>query len=109
MFCTKCGKELDNEAIVCVGCGCKVEPFKEGNIGSGNSSDRITLARVFIIIGMVLMAFFIVPIVIGVFALRNLKTATCRKDVTTWGVLALVFCGAVGGIIMLTLVDEDFK
>ncbi|MBQ3063273.1 MAG: hypothetical protein IJC99_00510 [Clostridia bacterium] len=24
MFCQKCGKEIDNEAIICVGCGCAV-------------------------------------------------------------------------------------
>ena len=24
MFCSKCGKEVDDEAIVCLGCGCAV-------------------------------------------------------------------------------------
>ena len=24
MFCNKCGKEINNEAIVCIGCGCAV-------------------------------------------------------------------------------------
>jgi TM2 domain-containing membrane protein YozV len=28
MFCNKCGKELNNEAVVCVGCGCAVNVSK---------------------------------------------------------------------------------
>ena len=29
MFCSKCGKEIDNEAIVCVHCGCPTQNYKE--------------------------------------------------------------------------------
>ena len=29
MFCKKCGKEIDDEAIVCVHCGCAVEETKK--------------------------------------------------------------------------------
>jgi len=25
MFCNKCGKEINDEAVVCVGCGCAVK------------------------------------------------------------------------------------
>ena len=25
MFCSKCGKEIDDNAVVCIGCGCAVE------------------------------------------------------------------------------------
>ena len=28
MFCKKCGKEIDDEAVVCVHCGCAVEETK---------------------------------------------------------------------------------
>tara|TARA_B110000879_G_C11116269_1_gene489684 strand:- start:491 stop:790 length:300 start_codon:yes stop_codon:yes gene_type:complete len=27
MFCNKCGKEINDEAVVCVGCGCSVNNF----------------------------------------------------------------------------------
>ena len=29
MFCSKCGKEIDNEAVVCVHCGCPTKNYKE--------------------------------------------------------------------------------
>lgn len=25
-FCSKCGKEIDDEAVICVGCGCETAP-----------------------------------------------------------------------------------
>ncbi len=31
MFCTKCGKEIDNEAVVCVHCGCATGNFQKSN------------------------------------------------------------------------------
>lgn len=30
MFCSKCGKEIDNEAVVCVHCGCATGNFEKG-------------------------------------------------------------------------------
>ena len=29
MYCRKCGKEIDDEAVVCIGCGCAVEETKK--------------------------------------------------------------------------------
>ena len=29
MFCSKCGKEIDNEAVVCVHCGCPTSNFEK--------------------------------------------------------------------------------
>ena len=29
MFCSKCGKEIDNEAVVCIHCGCATQKFRE--------------------------------------------------------------------------------
>ena len=31
MFCSKCGKEIDNEAVVCVHCGCPTINFEKSN------------------------------------------------------------------------------
>ena len=29
MFCSKCGKEIDNEAVICVHCGCPTSNFEK--------------------------------------------------------------------------------
>lgn len=31
MFCSKCGKEIDNEAVVCVHCGVPTQNFNKNN------------------------------------------------------------------------------
>ena len=32
MFCEKCGKEVQDEAVVCLDCGCSLETYSESNI-----------------------------------------------------------------------------
>ena len=29
MFCSKCGKEIENEAVVCIHCGCATGNFEK--------------------------------------------------------------------------------
>lgn len=67
-----------------------------------------TAAKVFTIIGMVCGALAIVPLVIGLLALKKMKSATCKSDMTLWAVLTLIFCSPIGGILMLLLKDEDY-
>ena len=31
MFCSKCGKEIDNEAVVCIHCGCATGNFEKNS------------------------------------------------------------------------------
>ncbi len=52
MFCSKCGKEIDNEAVVCVHCGCATGNFEKNNkekdqpiiINNNNSSSSSAAA-----------------------------------------------------------------
>ena len=41
MFCSKCGKEIDDSAVVCVGCGCPTSNYnKSANQQSGSSTQN---------------------------------------------------------------------
>lgn len=44
---------------------------------------------------------------IAVLATMKLSEAEKKSDITAFGVLALLFCGLVGGILMLCLKDEQ--
>ncbi len=68
-----------------------------------------TAAKVFIIIGMIFQGILIFPIVIGALALKKLKTATSKSELTAMGVLTLLFVNLIGGILMLCLSDDDLK
>ncbi|MBO5248039.1 MAG: hypothetical protein J6B54_01935, partial [Clostridia bacterium] len=65
-------------------------------------------AKVFIIIGIVFGIPAIFPIIVGTIALKKLKSAACKADIKTIGILTLIFCNIVGGILMLCLEDSDF-
>ena len=68
-YCTKCGKELVDEAIVCVGCGCAVEPVEvvpvEQPAPAKQQNVLVTVAKVFMVIGTVANAFyaFLIPLI----------------------------------------------
>lgn len=67
-----------------------------------------TAAKVFIILGMIFGFYLIFPIIIGAITLKKLKTATKKDDVKTWGIISLIFCNIIGGILILCLKDSDF-
>ena len=65
-------------------------------------------AKIFTIIGMVTGVMAIIPVIVGFLALKKMKTATCKKDLTVMAVLNLIFCNMIGGILMLCLPESEF-
>lgn len=66
-----------------------------------------TAAKVFTIIGMVVGFWTIIPLIVGFIALKKLKTATTKSELTAIAIVNLIFCSLIGGIIMLCLSDAD--
>lgn len=60
-FCSKCGKELFDEAVICPGCGCPVDTVKAVKTEPQDYKTVLLHTRTFLIIGIVLL-------VLGVFA-----------------------------------------
>lgn len=67
-----------------------------------------TAAKVFIILGMICTFYLIIPLIVGFIALKKLKTATSKQELTGIAVVTLIFCSLIGGILMLCLNDKDF-
>lgn len=67
-----------------------------------------TAAKVFIILGMIGGAITILPLIFGGITLSKMKTATCKKDMTVWGILSIIFVGLIGGILILCVSDEEW-
>lgn len=55
------------------------------------------------------IAFFVASIVIGGITLYKLSNASSRDGMVVWGVLSLIFCGIVSGILILCMKDEDYS
>ena len=64
-------------------------------------------AKIFTIIGMVLGAIAIVPLIVGWLSLKKLNEATQKQDLTVMAILNLLLCSPIGGILMLIMKDED--
>lgn len=66
-----------------------------------------TVAKVFIILGMIVGCWMIFPIIVGIFALKKLNTAKTKSELTVMGVVTLLFCNLIGGILMLCISEEE--
>jgi len=64
-------------------------------------------AKIFIIIGMVVGFWCILPLVFGIPALKKLDAAKTKEDLGSTPVLVLLFVNLVAGILMLVMKDSD--
>ena len=88
MFCNKCGKELNNEAVVCVGCGCAV------NVSKPEKDNRGLIT--------ILLCWFL-----GIFGAHRFYTGH-----TTIGIIQILTLGGCGIWVLIDLIIilmGDFK
>ena len=98
-YCTKCGNELMDEAVFCPSCGCAVD---EPSLQKGNNGLQ-SAAKVFMIIGTVLMAIFVLPLAwcIPMTVIYCDKIKNNQPVSVGFKVCCLLFVSLVGGILML--------
>lgn len=104
MFCTNCGKEIDDKAVVCVHCGCATETQKKED---SDKSTLRTVALIFMIIGCVGLAstiiglFWSIPMTIHYYKACQEN----RKCGIAFKVCSLIFVSLIAGVLML--IDEN--
>ena len=111
-FCSKCGKELLDEAVICPGCGCEV---KDGNIYATasvavESNKKMQVALILGIIGIVFAWLFalvghitsIVGIVIGIKEYRDTGKMT-GLTVSIVGEVCSIFSSIIGAVAMASV------
>lgn len=102
-FCTHCGKEIMDEAIICPGCGCSVAVAPVTPAPVVKSSGLATAAKVFMILGTIIMGIYIIPLAWCI----PMTVSYCNKikngqPVSTgFKVCCLLFVSLLGGIFML--------
>lgn len=87
MYCQKCGKEIDDEAVVCIHCGCATKNQMDQTAGNKDSDVRTS-------VGLVILSilFPIVGIILGV-VYRQSYNETRRRAGKTYLVAALIPMG----------------
>lgn len=108
-FCTKCGTHLVDEAVVCTGCGCAVatQPYQSTEtavaVAQETESGTTTAAKVFMIIGTIIMGLYIIPLAWCIpMTVSYFKKVKNGLPISTgFKVCSLLFVSMVGGILML--------
>lgn len=110
-YCSKCGTQLVDEAIVCTGCGCAVEsaPISAPTVAveTKNNSGLATAAKVFMVLGTVIMGIYILPLAWCIpMTVSYFKKVNNNQPISTgFKVCSLLFVSLLGGIFMLC--DKD--
>ena len=103
-YCAKCGKELLDEAIICMGCGCSTEPTTTVIPQTAQPISGLQMAaKILMIIGTVIMGLYIIPLAWCLpITLSYCKKLKNNEPVSTgFKVCSLLFVSLIGGILML--------
>lgn len=103
-YCTQCGAEILDEAVICVKCGCATE----STTAKQTSGEIKTIAKIFMLIGCISSAFcFLFPLCWTIpMTMKYRKACEDNEPVSTgFKVCSLIFVSSVAGILMLC--DND--
>lgn len=63
MFCTHCGAEINDDAFVCVKCGCRVDQKLPASQANAQRDDTmLTVIKVFLILGCIAEGWLLIPL-----------------------------------------------
>ena len=108
-YCKYCGAQMVDEAVFCVKCGCSAEEVVTTKKNTDNST-LTTVAKVFMIIGCVLSAFyFLIPLCWTIPMTVHYCNAVSAKNPVGVGfkVCSLLFVSTIAGILMLCTKDDN--
>ncbi len=107
-YCTKCGNQLIDEAVICTKCGCSTgyQCFSKNSI-SQTSSGLKTAAKILMIVGTVVMGLYIIPLAWCIPMTISYCNKIKRGETISIGfkVCSLLFVNTIAGILMLC--DQD--
>lgn len=104
-YCSHCGSEIHDEAVICVKCGCSVEPVRQAT-ASNKDDTLITVIKIFMIIGCIAEAsFFLIPLAWCIpMTITVFNRLRDRQPISTgMKVCVLLFVNIVAGICLLCM------
>lgn len=106
-YCSKCGKELLDEAVICVGCGSWCSTPVTPQATEVKSSGLKLAAKILMILGTVFFGLYLIPLAWCI----PMTVSYCKKIKTGepisvgFKICSLLFVSTTAGIIML--IDKD--
>ena len=101
MFCTKCGNEIMDEAIICPKCGCATN--SNLNFNKNKTSELSNVAMVFMIISTVLLGLYLIPLAwcLPMTIIYTRKVKNGEEIGIGFKICSLLFVSQIAGILML--------
>ena len=110
-YCTHCGKEVLDEAVVCPSCGCKVGSTTTSNKMVEEEDKKILtlLVKIFMIIGCIATGWSLIPLLWTVPLTVHVWRKLSNKEPIGIAVkiCSLLFVNIVAGIILLCMNDIE--
>ena len=108
MFCSHCGNEVNNDAVVCIHCGCSIASqktsLKNENISNQNNISGLKIAaKILMIISTVIMGIYLIPLAWCIPMLSSYSNKIEKGEPISIGfkVCILIFVSLVAGILLL--------
>lgn len=100
-YCTKCGKEVHDEAIICPGCGCRIEADKAPQINGDQKSDKARTSKILGILALLILWPLGIPAIVLANSSKSETGGVLSKDAKTglicgiigivWGAIAMIY------------------
>lgn len=105
-FCSKCGKEIADEAVICTGCGCAVEQTAKKD--NGGNDGLAVAAKIFLILGCITSGWLLVPLAWCLPITISICNKMKNNEPVGTGlkVCALLFVNLIAGILLLCRSDD---
>ena len=104
MFCTKCGKEIQDEAVMCPHCGVPTDNFKKETKNAKTKSGMQTAIKILLYIACGLsISYLFIPLAwclpMTIYYLKAQERG--EKVSTAFKICTLLFVSVVAGVLML--------
>ncbi|MCH5159622.1 MAG: zinc-ribbon domain-containing protein [Clostridiales bacterium] len=110
-YCSHCGKEIVDEAVVCPGCGCRVDSTaSNGVIEEEDKKVFKLIIKIFMIIGCIATGWSLIPLLWTIPMTVHVFKKFERNEPIGVGfkICTLLFVSLVAGIMLLCLdLDKD--
>lgn len=107
-YCSHCGGEINDDAVICVRCGCSVENRGTALQKSSKNETLSTVIKVFLIIGCIAQGWAIIPLAWCIPMTVSIFNKLKRGEPISMGlkICTLLFVSIVSGICMLCMDDD---
>ena len=108
-YCTHCGKELLDEAVVCPGCGCKVE-VKTPLLEEEDKKIFALIIKIFMVIGCIATGWALIPLLWTIPMTTHVFKKLNDHEPISLGfkICTVLFVSLVAGIMLLCMdIDKE--